>query len=802
MTTLSNNAAISSLPEDLTAADRWVLHRSKVPYQVANPRKRASSTDPATWGSFVDACSVAHDADGIGFVLGDGIVGIDIDNAIDDQGHILPEAQQVLDALPQTYTEVSPSGRGLHAFARGVKPTRRCRVELGNGAKLEVYESGRYFTVTGQRWGNSPSTIADDDLAGVCSLLPGYTPVVASSESVASSRSSDIGGFHGSDDDLLEAARMAKNGALFVALFDHGELGSYSHDRSRADLALCSMLAYWTGNDRVAIDRLFRRSALMRDKWNRDDYRERTIHKAIADSSQSHRIEPERPCVRLPSVDTEIIESANDLALLLASEDYYSRGSDCRFARIRNHKVELLNPSQARSIFERVAVLGVSTHGEGEQAGFRPKRCTKDMAEAIMASDPFHEGLPPLNSLMHCPVLLSDGTIVTGYHRPTGIYALGKTPQRIELDEARALLLDLLNDFAFVTRHDMARAMAAILTPAMAYGQLLGARKRCPAVCWEADQSQAGKGYAVRLIAAIFGTVPQAVGLRRGGVGGVEESIGRHLISGSPFIVLDNLRGQIDLPWLELALTEPQVDCRIPYRGGTSIDPSRTAWAMTSNKAELTPDLANRSLLIRIEKQSEGYEFTSYPEGDLIDHVVAHQSRYLGAVFAVIKEWLDRGKPGKTDARHDMRHWAGAIKWIVGDLLGLGDPFIGHRDLQRRTSGSSECWLREVAHAVDDAGRLDIEVNTNEILSILLEANVDVPGMKPIGDLDDEQDRGNGLRGIGRRLNNLFNKRGAGDGPMVIDSYSIARMASVDPTDCRRQLFTYCFRKIASPQDS
>lgn len=75
-------------------------------------------------------------------------------------------------------------------------------------------------------------------------------------------------GFKGTDDELLDAARRARNGALFKALFDRGEVSTYAGDHSRADWHLADKLAFWCGPDRARIDRLFRRSKLMRPKWD------------------------------------------------------------------------------------------------------------------------------------------------------------------------------------------------------------------------------------------------------------------------------------------------------------------------------------------------------------------------------------------------------------------------------------------------------------------------------------------------------------------------------------------------------
>ncbi len=81
------------------------------------------------------------------------------------------------------------------------------------------------------------------------------------------------------DRDLLDKASAASNGASFDALW-RGDLSGYG-SASEADLALCNHLAFWTGGDPARIDSLFRQSGLMRDKWDREDYRDRTIAKAL-----------------------------------------------------------------------------------------------------------------------------------------------------------------------------------------------------------------------------------------------------------------------------------------------------------------------------------------------------------------------------------------------------------------------------------------------------------------------------------------------------------------------------------------
>jgi primase-polymerase (primpol)-like protein len=154
-------------------------------------------------------------------------------------------------------------------------------------AAIEIYSNKRFMTVTGDRVPGFSDAIEHRDKE----LLALYTSCFSehvrktgpSCPQDARSRFRSSPGYPGnlSDDDLLDRARRARNGALFRSLFDDGSLAGYRSD-SEADLTLCLILAFWTGRDRERMDRLFRQSARMRDKkWNREDYRNDTLDKAV-----------------------------------------------------------------------------------------------------------------------------------------------------------------------------------------------------------------------------------------------------------------------------------------------------------------------------------------------------------------------------------------------------------------------------------------------------------------------------------------------------------------------------------------
>ncbi|MDX3549495.1 DNA primase [Streptomyces europaeiscabiei] len=149
------------VPSAMTRRQQWVRHTDrKVPLSVAGPKVRpASSTDPDTWSSYSKASRSTAGA-GVGFVLShmDRLVCIDLDHALLD-GTLRPWARKIVDALPETYIEVSPSGTGLHIWGFGSVGRGR-RIRRG-GSSVEVYDRGRYITVTRHPFENAPSRLAD-----------------------------------------------------------------------------------------------------------------------------------------------------------------------------------------------------------------------------------------------------------------------------------------------------------------------------------------------------------------------------------------------------------------------------------------------------------------------------------------------------------------------------------------------------------------------------------------------------------------------------------------------------------------
>jgi primase-polymerase (primpol)-like protein len=305
---------VDSIPAALKDVPQWVVWRyteeidpetGEVDYDKPPVNARtgglASSTNPQTWTTYEQAAGAYQRGglDGIGFVLrrdkaaGDapGLVAIDLDKCRDPEtGTIEPWATSIVHSI-NTYTEVSPSGRGLRLFLYGKLP--------GHGRKrgpYENYEAGRYVTVTGQRIEGAPATIEhrQAELLRVHAEQWGGPP----KEQTAGGTPNGHVYLGVTVEDVVRKASEAKNGQKFKALWA-GSINGYP-SQSEADQALVNYLAFWCGAEEL-IDASFRQSGLFRSKWNRDYYRKRTISRALEsckeffDWEREHRKRSPRP---------------------------------------------------------------------------------------------------------------------------------------------------------------------------------------------------------------------------------------------------------------------------------------------------------------------------------------------------------------------------------------------------------------------------------------------------------------------------------------------------------------------------
>ena len=285
-------------PEEMRKMAQWVGWRlepdpkgekpRKVPYDPKTG-KRASSTNPETWGTMEQALEAKdrYMLAGIGFVFTDGcgIIGVDIDHCLDENGKMNEIARAITEKYP-TYTEISPSGTGLHLFYHGTEMPGKGNKNSATGC--EMYAGARYFTMTGKQLEGSPDEIRD----GTEALKWIHENYIGKARK-EKRKKARTRGYRMSDEELMTKAFLAENGEAFKKLYG-GAWQERFGSQSEADLSLCCSLAFWSGRNAEQMDRLFRASGLFRPKWDEvhdaggKTYGQKTLEAAIEHTEETY----------------------------------------------------------------------------------------------------------------------------------------------------------------------------------------------------------------------------------------------------------------------------------------------------------------------------------------------------------------------------------------------------------------------------------------------------------------------------------------------------------------------------------
>jgi putative DNA primase/helicase len=228
------------IPAVLRSQERWLCwlgeQARKIPY---TPRLygRANVNDPSDWTDLETAQAALEymGYDGLGFVLGGGTVGIDLDCCREvEAGALTPAAKAIVDRIT-SYTELSPSWTGVKIFLLADTDVNK------RAPGVEIYSRSRYFTVAGQHVSGTPDDLQKrtKELATLCKDLFGSVPDSGSGQWLGLRPTYSQPG--ADDEVLLRRAHDAPNGAKFADLFAGRWKGRYP-SQSEADLALCRLI--------------------------------------------------------------------------------------------------------------------------------------------------------------------------------------------------------------------------------------------------------------------------------------------------------------------------------------------------------------------------------------------------------------------------------------------------------------------------------------------------------------------------------------------------------------------------------
>jgi hypothetical protein len=689
---VSVNIHFEGIPDDLKRLSRWVNwayreRKGKATKVPLDPRTgtEASCSDPATWGTFEEALATLRrgSVDGIGFQLGPPFVGIDLDKCRNpDTGSIQPWAREVVDVI-SSYSEVSPTGCGVHIWAKGSLPAGRRR-----RGQIEMYNGGRYLTLTGDHLFGTPKGIEErsKELKSVHGrYLFRQEPAVARDGKPLPS-----------DTELIERARRAKNGAKFARLWE-GDFSDFE-SASEGDLALCAILAFWTARDVAKIDKLFRRSGLYRGKWDERHgadgrtYGQLTIDTAVEHTSEvwnrSARFKRQNTTPRQQVAENKTSSKASTaLPEVDAGDHDLARVSTSALAAllIANDPPKLFRygglPTRIESDDSQLPVVHALNQDRMRYELARRMRWQNDRGPALPPTYVVRDilatpdlPLPVLSRIVGAPVIAPDGSlhIEAGYsptsrcfYHPAQDFSLrpiADSPTPEHVSQARDLIMELVWDFPFVSDAERAHAIGLLLLPFVR--DLIDG----PTPLHLIEKPSPGTGASLLASVLTHPAIGFDLPVMTEGTSEADwrKRITAKLREGPSIVLLDNLKGRLDSAALSAAITSRAWEDRILGLSEVLRCPVRCVWLATGNNPRLSNELARRTVRIRLDaKMERPFERHNFRHEGLFAWTRDHRGDLIWAALVLARAWLAAERPSGQRSLGMFESWARTVGGIL-----------------------------------------------------------------------------------------------------------------------------------------
>ncbi len=664
--------------QELQELDQWVCYKlpSKVP---VNPRtgNNAQSSNSSTWASHAEAQEAMHSYsfDGIGFAFSkdDPYVGIDIDDGVSGN-QLAPDARKWTRVF-DSYTEVSPSGSGIHIWIKG--ELTKAIVADKFVDHFEAYSNGRYFTVTGQRVTNLPESIESRQ----SELDSFYKEVMDRRKSVHKPnlalqrkiRDLEISPEGQRSNDLTAVAYYAG-----VCVTDHVFIESAVLEALQK-----AVLAWNDETPEKTADTLKRCFQNGKEKKGQDDTG--TTSRSSSRKYANKSFESGKPRILLgQQLDVEVnailaeLYRANNPPMIFVRGGYLAR---IRLDEKQKPEIEILTEHMLLGRIAHIADFYRIT-----QDGEKPAHPTVMHAKLISVRGAWD--FPPISGITEIPVIRDDGTILDtpGYdeqshtfYRPRQglvIPPIPESPTQEQAIEAAAYAFDFISEFPYVTDSDKANAYGLFLTVVTRSLYPLTRQALLTATKPGTGKTLFFKVLAMLLTGRIVGTTPMPTN---------ETEMGKVLtgllLSGTVTIFcFDNIEGVISSAKYNAFLTTEVWKDRVittPYMPELE---QHTIPLATGNNLQLGGDMPRRCYQIAMDAETHNpWERSGFTYEPLLTHVRKHRGEIIAAALTMVRAWYVAGQPpaeSKVSFQDDFAEWSRITSGVL-EFVGV-KGFLGN----------------------------------------------------------------------------------------------------------------------------
>ena len=732
-----------NIPQEMKKVDRWVCWRKErrkdkfnnVPKMING--KPASHSDSKTWSSFNQANSARkmQKFNGVSFALGDSWIGFDFDNVYDKKTKKWHgPSKKIIDLLTENgaYTEFSPSGSGVHAILWAedlldddefielksiisiAKTGFKKEWKDDSGAAIEFYHTNRILTTTGKKVFDCDPDFSNghhtDAIKEACKTI------IKDFGLKKREKREEIVELNLEDHKVLDLGRNASNGAKFIDLYS-GNWQQYYKTQSSADMALLSLLAFYSGRNFSQMKRLFEQSELYREPEQKgDDYLDKSIQNAIdftdkvykpqkeieikSDVKTKKRVENMEK--QLPKIYTynltednlteprksnevasevmKLIEKQNpNKTKIFVKENQLGR---IRYSTKTKQVSEDYSKEVTSSIFEEFTREDIKGSLNRLASFYRLSKKEDTINEVLLSEPPTSIGsdiinhqnfdnIPYLIQILNHPIVTKDWQIINepGYHKESQLYLEPSklvTIQNMSIEKAYDILAEWLSDFPFKDYSDICNALALLITmlirPALPEGELP------PLFIITANSQGAGKSTLAQILSAVI--IGEAAGSTQLPTNEEEirKAIGAELILGTEVVVLDNITEQVMVASSSLAsaISEPTIRFRILGKSKMIHADNTATYILTGNNVDANADLVDRACFIRLDTEQRVAE-RSFRTESILSDTIKNRERLFSAVYTIVKRWINEGRP-RGEAKHRSNVWAKCISGIF-DML-------------------------------------------------------------------------------------------------------------------------------------
>jgi putative DNA primase/helicase len=432
--------------------------------------------------------------------------------------------------------------------------------------------------------------------------------------------------------------------------------------------------------------------------------------------------------------DNEIIfERGNALYRIIKVKE--SKSKDKKVSRDEDsYIIELVNPAWLKlELSKNIKFVKIKMTHQGPIS--EPANCSFDIVNSICANNGAWD-MPYLAGIQNAPVITPEGKIYgrkAGFDHDTELFftrdfklPIPEMPTKEEIEQARAVIHEIIREYRFESDIDYSVAFAAILSSVV--------RRMIPTCPFFAiDSTKAGSGKTkladcISIIAS--GNSPATLNVPPFDDKESEKRYDSILLNGDPVILIDNVENAIKSDRLCTIATQTQVTARILGQSKVVTVPSNSLWLLTGNNIQFRGDITRRVLKSRINQGVENPD-ELYFDKDPVQYTSNHRDEIIQSIIIILKAFLNSDDKPAVKPMGSFEVWSNFIRRAV-IWMGLADPCLSKQIIQADDDEKNKIsGLLEILYDVFQDKEFivkDMIRTTDEDLKSILEADFQVKG--------------------------------------------------------------------------